>query len=52
MMVVKLVVGVVVAEGHGGERKKRETVVEKEKTREKADFFLLTLAFNFSSFWP
>ena len=41
MMVVKLVVGVVVAEGHGGERKKRETVVEKEKTREKADFFFI-----------
>jgi vacuolar-type H+-ATPase catalytic subunit A/Vma1 len=45
MMVVKLVVGVVVAEGHGGERKKRETVVEKEKTREKADFFFYQL-------WP
>ena len=40
MMVVKLVVGVVVAEGQGGERKKRETVVEKEKTREKADFLI------------
>jgi len=36
MMVVKLVVG----EGHGGERNKRETVVEKEKTREKADFLI------------
>lgn len=36
MMVVKLVV----VEGHGVERKKRETVVEKEKTREKADFFI------------
>jgi len=40
MMVVKLVVGVVVVEGHGGERNKRETVVEKEKTREKANFFI------------
>jgi hypothetical protein len=29
MMVVKLVV----AEGHDGERRKRETMVEKEKTR-------------------
>jgi hypothetical protein len=33
MMVVKLVVRMVVAEGHDGERRKRETMVEKEKTR-------------------
>jgi hypothetical protein len=39
------------AEGHGGERKKRETVVEKEKLGKKL-IFLSTLAFNFSSLWP
>jgi hypothetical protein len=33
MVVVKLVVRVVVVEGHDGERRKRETMVEKEKTR-------------------
>lgn len=31
MVVVKLVVTVVVVEGHSGERRKRETLVEKEK---------------------
>ena len=41
---------VMVAEGHSGERRKRETVVEK-KTRGGADV-LLTLASDFSSLKP
>jgi hypothetical protein len=42
MVVVKLVVRVVVDKGHSGERRKRETMVEKEKIRGGAN--LLTLA--------
>jgi hypothetical protein len=52
MMVVKLVVRMVVAEGHDGERRKRETMVEKEKTRGGRADFLSTLASDFSFLRP
>ena len=51
-MVVKLVVRMVVAEGHDGERRKRETMVETEKTRGGRADFLSTLASDFSFLRP
>jgi hypothetical protein len=45
MMMVKLVVRMVVAEGHDGERRKRETMVETEKTRGGAELIFCRL-------WP
>jgi len=44
-------VRVMVAEGHSGERRKRETVVEKKTGGGGADI-LLTLAYDFSSLKP